>query len=66
MAELTPRQRLVLESFIADPHENRIAKRTGLKAQTVRNHIADIQLSIRNLFVLVEIAQEMWTWYPNF
>jgi len=58
LAELTSRQRLVLAHFVVELEESCIARRMGLKAQTVRNHIAGIlrRLRLRSRAELMKVA----------
>lgn len=43
VALLTDREAEVLELFLAEASETRIAKRLGMALQTVRNHLGSIQ-----------------------
>jgi len=60
LPRLTPKHAEVVEWFRHEPHDAVIAKRMGLKTQTVRNYIAQIHrtLGVRSRAELMQVLQE--------
>lgn len=64
-SRLTSRQREILECFVAEPNEARVAKRLGLATRTVRNQIPKImhrlhiscRVELANLVLLAKLEE---------
>jgi len=58
VALLTPREREVLELFVVEPSETRIAKRMGIALQTMHNHMSSIRkkLGVESRAELMRVA----------
>lgn len=58
LSQLTPRQVQVLEGFLVEPDDARIARRMGLRVHSVRNRLTEIlrRLGLRSRAELMKLA----------